>query len=619
VGEGGVAEFSSLTLTVVGARVEVTSAEHGQYQWNFEPPTGGMLQPGLYDSAIRHADAARPGLDVFGNGRGCNETRGQFIVDDATYDGLGVLVSFSARYEMQCENREPAIFGQVSYNSIANYRVRRLTPNGLSFVHPVGGTSPTKRLTMTNYGPSSLHVSSVVRNGFGALRFKVAANTCTGSTLLVGQRCHIDVYFAPNQAGTVTAKLTIVDDVTFGGRDITLTGRGFNPGASGTGSIRVDDGAVDFGSGRVGTYNPDGATLTFTNLRASAVRVRSIVSSGFDFFGYTDCGRVIKAGASCHVWAYFSPTERGRRLSTLVLNASGGSAEVRLAGTGTLGYYLARANGEVWSYGDAVHYGNTAPDIPAPIIDIATTPNGEGYWLAGTDGSVYAGGNAAWKGWLRGRGLNRPIVGMSPTPAGKGYWLVASDGGIFAFGDAKFRGSTGAIALNQPIVGMASTVSGKGYWLVASDGGIFAFGDAKFYGSTGALTLNKPIVGMTVTPSGRGYWMVASDGGIFAFGDAKFYGSTGAINLTSPIVGMEAAPDGKGYWFVARDGGLFAFGPGVVFYGSLGESGFDDVVAMVGTAPPLNWLYATSKPLAASTKRDSVSYGSAAPHRIPAR
>ena len=29
--------------------------------------------------------------------------------------------------------------------------------------------------------------------------------------------------------------------------------------------------------------------------------------------------------------------------------------------------------------------------------------------------------------------LNKPIVGMAPTPTGNGYWLVASDGGIFAY------------------------------------------------------------------------------------------------------------------------------------------------------------------------------------------
>ncbi len=81
--------------------------------------------------------------------------------------------------------------------------------------------------------------------------------------------------------------------------------------------------------------------------------------------------------------------------------------------------------------------------------------------------------------------MAKPIVGMAATPTGDGYWLVASDGGIFAFGDAGFFGSTGAVPLAKPIVGMAATPSGQGYWLVASDGGIFAFGDAGFFGSPG--------------------------------------------------------------------------------------------------------------------------------------
>ena len=94
-------------------------------------------------------------------------------------------------------------------------------------------------------------------------------------------------------------------------------------------------------------------------------------------------------------------------------------------------------------------------------------------------------GGAGFFGSLGSLHLNAPIVGMATTPLGRGYWLVASDGGIFAFGDAAFYGSTGALTLNKPIVGMAATPDGNGYWLVASDGGIFAFGDAAFYGSTG--------------------------------------------------------------------------------------------------------------------------------------
>ncbi|HZT96846.1 MAG TPA: hypothetical protein VFB34_08420 [Chloroflexota bacterium] len=71
--------------------------------------------------------------------------------------------------------------------------------------------------------------------------------------------------------------------------------------------------------------------------------------------------------------------------------------------------------------------------------------------------------------------LAKPIVGMAATPDGGGYWLVASDGGIFNYGDARFFGSAGSLPLAKPIVGMAATPDGGGYWLVASDGGIFNY------------------------------------------------------------------------------------------------------------------------------------------------
>ena len=84
-------------------------------------------------------------------------------------------------------------------------------------------------------------------------------------------------------------------------------------------------------------------------------------------------------------------------------------------------------------------------------------------------------GDAVFYGSTGSLPLNKPIVGMASTPSGHGYWLVASDGGIFSFGDAVFYGSTGSLPLNKPIVGMAPTVDWHGYWLVASDGGVFAF------------------------------------------------------------------------------------------------------------------------------------------------
>jgi hypothetical protein len=244
------------------------------------------------------------------------------------------------------------------------------------------------------------------------------------------------------------------------------------------------------------------------------------------------------------------------------------------------GYWDVATDGGIFSFGDANFYGSTGGiALNRPIVGMARTADGKGYWLVASDGGIFTFGDAQFYGSTGNLLLNRPVVGMAPTPDGHGYWLVASDGGIFAFGDAQFYGSTGAMTLNRPIVGMAATPRGGGYWLVASDGGIFTFGNAGFDGSTGNLVLNRPVVGMAATGDGGGYWLVASDGGIFTFGDAQFYGSTGNLALAQPVVGMTTTPSGRGYWFTAADGGMFTFG-NAQYYGSVpgvlaSESGFD--------------------------------------------
>jgi Cu/Zn superoxide dismutase len=160
-----------------------------------------------------------------------------------------------------------------------------------------------------------------------------------------------------------------------------------------------------------------------------------------------------------------------------------------------------------------------------------------GYWLATADGGVFSYGDAPFFGSLGGQALNAAVVAIAPTPTGAGYWLATADGGVFTFGDAAFFGSMGGTRLNQAIVAMRPTPTGQGYLLVAKDGGIFAFGDASFQGSTGDIVLNRPVVGAAMTESGHGYWLFASDGGVFAFGDAEFAGSEGDVKLSRPVVG----------------------------------------------------------------------------------
>ena len=201
--------------------------------------------------------------------------------------------------------------------------------------------------------------------------------------------------------------------------------------------------------------------------------------------------------------------------------------------------------------------GDPVPQSPV----VAGAPSGDPVYCpgqtVGPDGAVTAtGGQYAYPfavpavpGEPNGA-LDSPVVGMAATSDGLGYWLVRANGAVTPYGDAVSYGEMSNVPLNAPITHIVATSDGHGYWLVAADGGIFSFGDAHFYGSMGGRPLNAPVVDMAPTPNGQGYWLVGSDGGVFAFGDAPFYGSMGGRPLNKPVVGMagDPAPAVTGWW-----------------------------------------------------------------------
>ena len=124
----------------------------------------------------------------------------------------------------------------------------------------------------------------------------------------------------------------------------------------------------------------------------------------------------------------------------------------------------------MFAFGDAGYFGNVPSLLggpaPAPIVGIAATPDGQGYWIARNDGAVSRFGDAGFFGSALTLGFvpTAPVVGITATPDGKGYWLVASDGGVFTFGDAGFFGTSGDARrrwrrLTTPVsvVGLASS------------------------------------------------------------------------------------------------------------------------------------------------------------------
>lgn len=92
------------------------------YSWwgfDFAAPSGAALVADNYEDATRYPfqSPTKPGLDVFGDGRGCNRLTGRFIVREAVYGSAGEVLRFAVDFEQHCEGMTPALWGFLRYNS----------------------------------------------------------------------------------------------------------------------------------------------------------------------------------------------------------------------------------------------------------------------------------------------------------------------------------------------------------------------------------------------------------------------------------------------------------------------------------------------------------------------
>ena len=78
-------------------------------------PRGVPLAVGSYTGAVRSAFRPNgvPGLDVSGDGHGCNMLTGSFTVNAIAYSQYNELMLFDANFEQHCEGVVPALFGHI--------------------------------------------------------------------------------------------------------------------------------------------------------------------------------------------------------------------------------------------------------------------------------------------------------------------------------------------------------------------------------------------------------------------------------------------------------------------------------------------------------------------------
>jgi hypothetical protein len=104
-----------------------------------------------------------------------------------------------------------------------------VSPGNLDFGdQAVGSSSRAQRITVTNSGSDKLYVNTANLGGDDWQQFRVALDSCTGSTILPQKSCVIDIVFAPGKKGGQKTVLTLTDNAADSPQKVDVTGNGIN-------------------------------------------------------------------------------------------------------------------------------------------------------------------------------------------------------------------------------------------------------------------------------------------------------------------------------------------------------------------------------------------------------
>jgi phospholipase C len=160
----------------------------------------------------------------------------------------------------------------------------------------IGGTSPARKITITNDQTKTLTLTSETVTG----PFAISANTC-GTSLTVGSSCAVSVEFKPTAVGPQTGTFTVVDSGVTSPEKSSLAGIGS--------ALSTSPLSVTFASTFIGATTA-AKTFTVKNLSASTVTISEIQAVG-EFAQTNTCGKSLAAGKSCSISVTFSPTTSG--------------------------------------------------------------------------------------------------------------------------------------------------------------------------------------------------------------------------------------------------------------------------------------------------------------------
>ncbi|HET9727952.1 MAG TPA: hypothetical protein VFR41_00950 [Acidimicrobiia bacterium] len=189
-GQSHIFGADSFTVTVTGTTADVSLHVSGGGEfWTAElaAPRGQTLHQGAFPGAVRAVSrtGTQPGMDIWGDGRGCNPLTGDFTIYEICADNAGNVTQFDAVANQHCEGQAPNLLASLRYNA---------TPMNLNLTSDAGdyvgqGMSKlydgdTSVFGLTSYGSNGgfVYTASGLSDNWTAI-----ITPPTGGTLAKGQ------------------------------------------------------------------------------------------------------------------------------------------------------------------------------------------------------------------------------------------------------------------------------------------------------------------------------------------------------------------------------------------------------------------------------------------------
>ena len=291
IGQGQQRVFHPGNVSQIGAEMEGDSVlawavggPFGEgYSFQFAAPEGEPLEPGSYVGAQRlpFADSDRPGMEVTGESRGCNQLVGSFEVRELDRDAQGNVQRLWVVFQQHCEGDPDAAWGEVRINAWVPDAQALTAPGSVRWTAVDAWQTPTEVPVVYRGGAA---VQSVALTGADAGDFTLVPGGCQGRS----GPCEVRVGFRPQAAGVRAATVRFTD-VGGGVHEAAL--EGFAHGGTTQADIEVLSGDV---AGQPGNYAYRPADARFAGRTYDTETILFLSDEDGDYFN----GRFGAGGAT---------------------------------------------------------------------------------------------------------------------------------------------------------------------------------------------------------------------------------------------------------------------------------------------------------------------------------